>query len=74
MGRATRGRQDEKRGGLELTDSSPSPGCPYDQKEGEDHAEAARNDVGDVGERAVMADAQDAAFWVDADGCGRGVG
>ena len=63
-GRGQRVRGREKRRGEKLTDSSCSPGGSHDEEDDEDDREAARDDVGNVGERAVCMDVGYAALWV----------
>lgn len=55
----------EKMEELEAADSRFSPVSPQDQDRHENYAEAADDDVGDVADRVVEADAQDATFGVD---------
>ena len=59
---------------LDATDSGLSPTRNEDEVPDEEDAEAAGDDVGDVGERAVDTDERDAALWIYADRsfCGAG--
>ena len=66
------GAGEEKEGGL--TDSSCSPGGSHDEEDDEDDREAARDDVGDIAQRTLLACTEDAAFWVHANGSGNRVG
>lgn len=56
-----------------LTDCCSPPACPIDQEGSEDDGHGADDDVSDVADRAVGADAKDAALGVDTDGCGCGI-
>ena len=56
-----------------LTDSSSATAGEDDEGEDEDDAQAACDDIGDVGERAVMADTVNGTFWVDTDGSRGGI-
>lgn len=65
--------EDEEEAELDASDGGLAAAGDVDEEGDEDDAEAARDDVGNVGERAVVADEGDAALWVHADGRGRGV-
>lgn len=60
--------EEEKRAEFKAADGGFSTACEKDKGEDEEHAQCTRDDVSDVGERTVMADAGNAAFGVDADG------
>ena len=51
-----------------LTDGGPSTAGPDDEEKNDNHAKGACDDVGDVGERAIVANEGDGTFWVDTDG------
>ena len=65
--------EDKEQAELDAPHGSLSSTCGIDEEGDDEDAEAARDDVGDVGERAVVAHERDAALWVHADGRGRGI-